>query len=280
MKNLVTTDWLAAELTAPDLILFDASYYLPAENIDARARYAVEHIPGARFFDIDEIADPSTTLPHMVPSASRFEHLLGAMGVSNSTRMVFYDQRGLFSAARGWWLMCFFGHESVAILDGGLPKWRRELRSLVNKIPPAAVPQPYVASLRSGLLRVMDDLVENLRTHRELVLDARSRPRFEGTVPEPRAGVVGGHIPGSRSLPFGELLNADGTMLSPDRLRALFATLGVEPDTQVIASCGSGVTAPLITLGLAVAGYLPGAVYDGSWTEWGGSDAPIETGRL
>jgi len=278
MENLVTTDWLAAELTAPDLILFDASYYLPNENVDGRARYAAEHIPGARFFDIDEVANPSTTLPHMVPSAARFEHLLGAMGVSNSTRIVFYDQRGLFSAARGWWLMRLFGHESVAVLDGGLPKWRYEQRLLNNEVPPAPVPQHYGAHLRSELLRVMADVVANLVNHHELVVDARSRPRFAGTVPEPRAGVVSGHIPGSRCLPFGELLNADGTMLSPDRLRALFAALGVEDDTRVIASCGSGVTAPLITLGLAVAGYLPGAVYDGSWTEWGGSNAPIETG--
>lgn len=278
MENLVTTDWLAAELTAPDLILFDASYYLPSENVDGRARYAAEHIPGARFFDIDEVANPSTTLPHMVPSAARFEHLLGAMGVSNSTRIVFYDQRGLFSAARGWWLMRLFGHESVAVLDGGLPKWRYEQRLLNNEVPPAPVPQHYDAHLRSELLRVMADVVANLVNHHELVVDARSRPRFAGTVPEPRAGVVSGHIPGSRCLPFGELLNADGTMLSPDRLRALFAALGVEDDTRVIASCGSGVTAPLITLGLAVAGYLPGAVYDGSWTEWGGSNAPIETG--
>ncbi len=278
MENLVTTDWLAAELTAPDLILFDASYYLPSENVDGRARYAAEHIPGARFFDIDEVANPSTTLPHMVPSAARFEHLLGAMGVSNSTRIVFYDQRGLFSAARGWWLMRLFDHESVAVLDGGLPKWRYEQRLLNNEVPPAPVPQHYDAHLRSELLRVMADVVANLVNHHELVVDARSRPRFAGTVPEPRAGVVSGHIPGSRCLPFGELLNADGTMLSPDRLRALFAALGVEDDTRVIASCGSGVTAPLITLGLAVAGYLPGAVYDGSWTEWGGSNAPIETG--
>lgn len=278
MENLVTTDWLAAELTAPDLTLFDASYYLPSENVDGRARYAAEHIPGARFFDIDEVANPSTTLPHMVPSAARFENLLGAMGVSNSTRIVFYDQRGLFSAARGWWIMRLFGHESVAVLDGGLPKWRHEQRLLNNEVPPAPVPQHYGAHLRSELLRVMADVVANLVNHHELVVDARSRPRFAGTVPEPRAGVVSGHIPGSRSLPFGELLNADGTMLSPDRLRALFAALGVENDTRVIASCGSGVTAPLITLGLAVAGYLPGAVYDGSWTEWGGSNAPIETG--
>ncbi len=278
MENLVATDWLAAELGAADLILFDASYYLPTENVDARARYTEAHISGARFFDIDQIADPLTTLPHMVPSAARFGHLLGAMGVSNSMRIVFYDQRGLFSAARGWWLMRLFGHVSVAVLDGGLPKWLCERRSLTSEVPSAVVPQRFVARIQTGLLRVMGDMVANLATHRELVIDARSRPRFEGTVAEPRVGVASGHIPGSLSLPFGELLNADGTMRSPDRLRALFTALGVENDTQVIASCGSGVTAPLISLGLAVAGYLPGAVYDGSWTEWGGTNAPIETG--
>ncbi len=278
MGPLVTTDWLAAELGKPDLVIFDATKYLPNEPKDGIAEYRRAHIPGARYFDIDQIADPDTDLPHMVPTPGRFAKLMGELGVANTSRVVFYDQKGLASAARGWWLMGLFGHDEAAVLDGGLPKWQRENRPVAAGDPSSPVPTTYRPDYRAARLRGVGDVLGNVETQAELVLDARAAGRFTGETPEPRAGMRSGHIPGSASLPYTDLLNADGTFRSPEAIRDRFAQAGVTADRPIVTSCGSGVTACILTLGLRLAGLPEGAVYDGSWTEWGGrSDTPVET---
>jgi thiosulfate/3-mercaptopyruvate sulfurtransferase len=279
MHPLVTTDWLAANLARADLILFDATKYLPNEPFDGHAEFLKARIPGARYFDIDRFADPDTSLPHMVPSVGRMEKLLGEAGVSNASTVVFYDQKGLASAARGWWLMGLFGHDNAAVLDGGLPKWRKENRPTESGAPPAPAPQTFRADFRAGRLRGVGDIIANLPVQAELVLDARAAGRFAGTAPEPRSGVRGGHMPGAANVPYTDLLNADGTFRDPASLRTRFAAAGADGTRPVVTSCGTGVTACILTLGMVLAGLPQGAVYDGSWTEWGGrADTPVQTG--
>jgi thiosulfate/3-mercaptopyruvate sulfurtransferase len=279
MDPLVSTDWLAQELGKPGLIVFDATKYLPNEPKDGAAEFLKVHIPGARYFDIDKVADPDTDLPHMVPSPGRFAKLMAELGVSNTSRVVFYDQKGLASAARGWWLMDLFGHDAAAVLDGGLPKWAIERRPTGDgqSAPPA--PGDFRPDFRALKLRGVGDMLRNVTARAELVLDARAAGRFSGAVPEPRAGMRSGHIPGSASVPYTDLLNPDGTFKAADEVRARFEAAGVTPKSHVVTSCGSGVTACILTLGLRIAGLPEGAVYDGSWTEWGGrQDTPIEVG--
>ena len=230
MDALVSTDWLAAELAAPDLVVLDASWYMPGNARNARTLYAAAHLPGARFFDIDQIADQHTQLPHMVPAAGEFEQRIGELGVSNASRVVCYDQQGIFSAPRAWWMLRLFGHEQVAVLDGGLPKWRAEGRALQQGAPPAHEPARFRSALRAGLLRGLGDVRENLRTRRELLLDARSADRFHARVPEPRAGLRGGHVPGARSLPGGSLPHLSRSL----RLQQ------VPPGVGQIADVGAG----------------------------------------
>ena len=278
MTPLVSTDWLAGERGKPDLVVFDATKYLPNEPKDGHTEYLAAHIPGARFFDIDQIADPDTDLPHMVPSAGRFAKLIGALGVSNTARVVFYDQKGLASAARGWWLMGLFGHDAASVLDGGLPKWRAEGRACAagaEPPPPAASFRPHFRPTR---LRGIGDMLHNIETHSELVLDARAAGRFAGTAPEPRPGMRAGRIPGSANLPYTEILEPDGTFRAPAALRARFAAAGIDGTRPVVTSCGSGVSACILTLGMQLAGLPPAAVYDGSWSEWGAHPTvPVES---
>jgi thiosulfate/3-mercaptopyruvate sulfurtransferase len=279
MGPLVTTEWLAAELGKPDLVVFDATKYLPNEPKDGKTEFLRAHIPGARYFDIDQIADPDTDLPHMVPSPGRFAKLMGALGVGNASRIVFYDQKGLASAARGWWLMGLFGHDNAAVLDGGLPKWLKEARTTQDGEPAPATAAMFRPDYRAGQLRGVGDILRNVSSGAEQVVDARAAGRFTGATPEPRAGMRSGHIPGSVSLPYTDLLQADGTFRSAGEVRGLFETAGVDGSLPVVTSCGSGVTACILTLGLRIAGFPEGAVYDGSWTEWGGrSDTPVEVG--
>ena len=224
------------------------------------------------------MADTDTDLPHMVPTPGRFAKLVGGMGVGTASRVVFYDQKGLASAARGWWLMGLFGHDKAAVLDGGRPNWQREARKVDDGEPAGAKRVEFRPDYRAARLRGVGDLLGNVGTRTELVLDARAAGRFTGAVPEPRAGMRSGHIPGSASLPYTDLLNADGTFRSPAAIRARLTQAGVDGSRPVVTSCGSGVTACIITLGLRLAGLPEGAVYDGSWTEWGGrADTPVET---
>lgn len=266
MDALVSTEWLAAHLHDPDLLVFDATKYLPTDGKDGLAEFGRAHIPGAGFFDIDAIADPDTGLPHMVPTPGRFERMAGALGIASSSRVVFYDQKGIASAPRGWWMMGLFGHDEAAVLDGGLPKWLREGRATEAGPPAAPAPATFQATFRATRLRGIGDMMQ--LDPGTVVLDARSAGRFDGTAPEPRPGLPSGHMPGSRSLPFTALLNPDGTMLDPDRLRAVLAEAGADGARPVVTSCGTGVTATILTLALHRAGLPAGAVYDGSWTEW------------
>lgn len=279
--TLVSTAWLAERLgTSPGerkaLRVFDATAYMPHENADAEALFRDAHIPGAGFFDVDAIADTDTDLPHMLPAAGRFARMVGALGIANTDLVVFYDQKGLFSAARAWWMMRVFGHDRVVVLDGGLPKWRAEGRPVESGPAAPVAPAAFRPDLRATLVRGIGDMLENLASRRELVVDARAAARFTASVAEPRPGMRAGHIPGAVNVPFGELLAPDATMKPPAELRARFAAAGVDGSRPVVTSCGSGMTACILTLAMVHAGLPAGAVYDGSWTEWGGRpDTPI-----
>jgi thiosulfate/3-mercaptopyruvate sulfurtransferase len=273
---LVTTEWLAAQLGRRNIRVVDGSWHMRELKRDARAEFTEAHIPGAVFFDVDAIADRRTTLPHMLPRAAEFARSVGALGIGDGDRVIVYDSRGVVSAARVWWTFRAFGHDAVAVLDGGLPRWRAEGRP-VESGAPAPKPRRFTARLRRRLVRDLASVRDNLKTRRAQVLDARSRGRFDGTEPEPRAGLRPGHIPGSLNLPYEQLYGADGTFLPPDALRRRFEAAGLDLDKPVVASCGSGITASVLALGLYALGRSDAAVYDGSWTEWGGrSDTPIE----
>jgi thiosulfate/3-mercaptopyruvate sulfurtransferase len=274
---LVTTDWLAARMEVGNVRVLDASWYLPAQNRDAKAEYAAAHIRGAAFFDIDAIADRTSSLPHMLPTPQDFGKAVGALGVSNADTVVIYDGAGIFSAPRAWWTFRVFGHDNVAVLDGGLPKWLREGRPMESG-PAKCRTVPFTASYRPELVRDFAAVSENLRSHIAQVLDARSEGRFKGTEPEPRPGLKGGHIPGSRNLPFQALIDPKtGTMKPREELAEIFVAAGISPNSQVITSCGSGLTAAILAYGLFLIGHIDAAVYDGSWSEWGGrDDAPVD----
>jgi thiosulfate/3-mercaptopyruvate sulfurtransferase len=276
MDSLVTTAWLAGELGAPDLRVLDGTWHMPQLQRDARREFAEAHIPGAVFFDIDRIADTSAALPHMLPSPEVFAATAGALGIGDGDRVVVYDARGVVSAARVWWTFRAFGHDRVAVLDGGLRKWRAEGRPLASGEPPP-VPRRFTARYRAELVRDLASVRANLAAPREQVVDARSQGRFAGTEPEPRAGLRGGHMPGSLNVPYEGLYQEDGTLLPPGALRDVFAGAGVRQGMPIVTSCGSGITACVLALGLHRIGRDDVAVYDGSWTEWGGRpDTPVE----
>lgn len=275
---LVSTAWLAEHLEAPDVKVLDGSYHLPGEGRDARAEYAEAHIPGARFFDIDEIADARSDLPHMAPPPEKFVSRIRAMGIGDGHRVVVYDASGLFSAARVWWMFRLFGHKDVAVLDGGLPKWVAEGRP-VEDLAPMPRDRHFVARRDARLAKDVTQVAAAIKLGREQVVDARSPERFRGEAPEPREGLRAGHIPGSRNVHYRALLNDDGTMKAPEALRAAFEGAGVDLSRPVIATCGSGVTACVLALALERIGHRQHSVYDGSWSEWGAyPDLAIETG--
>src|SRR5436309_4688673 len=251
---LVTTNWLAAHLGEPDLRVVDGSWHLPHLERNARKECAEAHIPGAVFFDIDEIADRRTSLPHMLPRPEEFGRAVGALGIGDGDRVVVYNTRAAVSAARVWWTFRVFGHEPVAVLDGGLPKWRAEGRPVESGVVSPA-PRRFTPRLRAELVRDLAAIRANLASRREQVLDARSRGRFQGTEPEPRPGLRGGHIPGSRSLPFTELVTSEGTLLPSDRLRETIQARGIDLSRPIVATCGSGTSACALLHALHLLGH-------------------------
>jgi len=267
-RTLVSTDWLARHLRDPDLRVLDASWYLPAQNRDAKADYAAAHIPGARFFDIDEISDQRSDLPHMAPPSEKFISRMRAMGVGDGHQVVVYDGAGIFSAARVWWTFRLMGKLDVAVLDGGLPKWQAEGRE-IEDMPPIIRDRHMTVSRQNQLVKDVTQVAHAAKLGEAEILDARSAARFRGEAPEPRAGLRSGHIPGSKNIPFAEVLNPDGTMKEPAALKAVFLAAGVDLTKPAITSCGSGVTAAILSLALERIGHRNHALYDGSWSEWG-----------
>ena len=275
---LVTTDWLAQHRKDPTIRIVDASWYLPAMERNGRTEYEVAHIPGAVFWDIDAIADPHNSLPHMLPSEGDFETHMAALGIGNDTFVIVYDGMGLFTAARPWWMLRAFGHDRVAILDGGLPKWVAEGHPVTDRPVPHRTTN-FTALMRPEMVRSVDALLGNLNTMSEQILDARSAGRFAGAEAEPRPNCRSGHIPGSRNLPYDHLIDPQSkTVLPTHCLQNRFSGVGIDLNKPVVTSCGSGVTACVLALGLYLLGKHDVAVYDGSWSEWGThADTPVES---
>lgn len=277
---LVSVAWLNVHLHHPALRLLDASWYLPAMARDARAEFRAGHLPGARFFDLDAASDASSTLPHMLPSAEQFGRTLQALGIAAEHRVVIYDGSGAnLSAGRVWWMCRVFGLATVAVLDGGLGAWRRAGLTLEAGDPaPMPAAEPFPAVRHAALVRNADEVEAWLAGHGQLA-DARPAGRFTGALPEPRPGLRAGHMPGARSLPFADVVDADGLMHSPDQLRARFAAAGLDPERPIVCSCGSGTSAGALLLALAVLGRTDVPIYDGAWSEWGADAArPVATG--
>lgn len=267
-KTLVSTGWLADHLKDPDLRVMDASWYLPDAGRNGRTEYDAAHIPGARFFDIDDVSDHRSEMPHMVPPVEKFMSRMRKLGVGDGHQIVVYDGLGIFSAARVWWLFKLMGHKDIAVLDGGFPKWQAEGHP-VEDLPPVIRDRHMTVQRQNHMVKDVTQVASASKLGDYVIVDARAPERFRGDAPEPREGLRAGHIPNSRNVFYRDVLNPDGTMKSPQALSLIFKAAGVELSKPVITTCGSGVTAAVLALALETMGKTDHAVYDGSWAEWG-----------
>ena len=274
MSNLVSTDWLAAHLDDADLVILDATWHLPTLKRNAHNEFLEANIPGARFFDLDKTSDQNTTLPHMLPTAADFAFAMQQLGISSSTHVIAYDSYGLFSAARCWWMFQVFGHDKISVLDGGLKKWRAENHPTSVGEPVPVVLGQFASTLNAAMVRNINQVA----TTSAQIADARSPTRFRGEELEPRLGVKPGHMPGAYNVHYSSLLAADGTLKPQAELAQSFANAGIDIEKPIITSCGSGVTAAILSLALTELRVKDHALYDGSWAEWGASNQPKVTG--
>ena len=279
-KPVVSAEWLRSHLTAPDVRVLDCTYFMPGSPQTGKQVYDAHHIPGARYFDIDDVADTDSSLPHMLPAPEKFSSRVRKLGLGDGHRVICYDQNGFLASARVWWMFRTMGHADVAVLDGGFDAWRAAGGGIEDLPPHVLADRHFTCRPRRDLVRDMEQMKSTMESKGAQIVDARAAPRFRGEVEEPRPGLRRGRIPGSINLPYTQVIAADGRLKSDDELRALFAKAGVDLARPIVNSCGSGVTAAILALAQSVAGHDDSAVYDGSWSEWGKpqSETPVEAG--
>ncbi|MBK8838321.1 MAG: 3-mercaptopyruvate sulfurtransferase [Hyphomonadaceae bacterium] len=279
-KPVVSAEWLRSHLTAPDVRVLDCTYFMPGSPQTGRQVYDAHHITGARYFDIDDVADTDSPLPHMLPPPEKFSSRVRKLGLGDGHRVICYDQNGFLASARVWWMFRAMGHGDVAVLDGGFEAWRAAGGDIEDLLPHFQADRHFTVRPRRDLVRDLGQIKSNLTSNAAQVVDARSAPRFRGEMEEPRPGLRKGHIPNSISVHYAQVIAADGRLKSEDELKALFAKAGLDLARPIINTCGSGVTAAILALAQSVAGHDDSAVYDGSWSEWGkpDSETPVETG--